>query len=61
MTREEVLQARRDKEKITLGCKVPRYEYDKIKEFCADSLKIGITEYCRIAIFEKLERDGFVR
>lgn len=60
MTREEIEKARKEKEKITVSCKVSYNENETVKAYCEKS---GITknQFCYIAICEKLERDGFLQ
>lgn len=59
MTREEIEKARKEREKITISCKVSYDKNEIIKAFCEKS---GITknQFCYIAILEKLEREGFL-
>lgn len=59
MTREEIEKARKEKEKITVSCKVSYNENEIVKAYCDKS---GITknQFCYIAIREKLERDRFL-
>ncbi|MBQ8246903.1 MAG: hypothetical protein IJZ42_07200 [Lachnospiraceae bacterium] len=59
MNREEVLQARKEKEKLTISCKVTFLENETIKN-CCEKLGISKNQFCYDAVFEKLEREGFL-
>lgn len=59
MTRDEIEKARKEREKITISCKVS-YDKNEIVKSCCKKLGITKNQFCYIAILEKLEREGFL-